>query len=67
MIEWTSGFGLALVTFIMIAMGLFLFLFPPVPGMPIYMAFGIMLPAQAQQQMGESRVDQTLCRLSYLS
>ena len=60
MIEKTASLGLAPVTCIMFALGTFMFLFPPVTRMPIYVALGIMLPAQGHALMGELKVDQML-------
>jgi hypothetical protein len=40
-----SSLDLASVTFIMFGIGLFLFLLPPVPGVPIYLSIGIIIPA----------------------
>jgi hypothetical protein len=51
-IEKTASFGLASVTGIMIAVGMIMFLFPPVPGMPVYLALGIVLPARGHGFMG---------------
>jgi hypothetical protein len=53
MIEKTASFGLAAVTGIMVAVGMIMFLFPPVPGMPVYLALGIVLPAQGHKLMGK--------------
>ena len=43
-----SGMGLYPVTGIIIAIGLFLFLLPPVPGVPIYLTGGILLVASGR-------------------
>jgi hypothetical protein len=37
----------------MFALGMFMFFLPPVPGMPVYLAFGIILPAQGHALMGK--------------
>lgn len=52
MIERTANFGLAAVTGIMIGVGVLMFLLPPVPGLPVYLALGIVLPAQGHELMG---------------
>lgn len=41
------AFGVGAVTGIMIAVGIVLFLLPPVPGVPIYMTLGIVIPQVA--------------------
>lgn len=33
--------------------GLIMFLLPPVPGLPVYFAFGIVLSAQGNESLGE--------------
>ena len=53
MIEKTAGYGLAVVTGIMSAVGVLMFLLPPVPGVPVYLALGIVLPAQGHKDLGE--------------
>jgi hypothetical protein len=52
MIERTASFGLVAVTGIMIGVGVLMFLLPPVPGLPVYLALGIVLPAQGHELMG---------------
>ena len=52
MIERTANFGLVAVTGIMIGVGVLMFLLPPVPGLPVYLALGIVLPAQGHELMG---------------
>ena len=53
MIEKTANLGLAAVTAIMAAVGMIMFLLPPVPGVPVYLALGIVLPAQGHGTFGE--------------
>jgi len=52
MIEKTAGFGLGAVTVIMCLVGVMMFLLPPVPGVPVYLTLGIVLPAQGHQSLG---------------
>lgn len=52
LIEKTSTFGLGLVTVIMMAVGVLMFLLPPVPGVPVYLTLGIVLPAQGHETLG---------------
>jgi hypothetical protein len=52
-IEKTASFSLPAVTGIMIAVGMIMFLFPPVPGMPVYLAVGIVISAKGRGLMGE--------------
>ena len=40
------------VTGVMIIAGVIMFLLPPVPGVPVYLTLGIVLPAQGHQTMG---------------
>jgi len=40
------------VTGIMSAVGVLMFLLPPVPGVPVYLALGIVLPAQGHKDLG---------------
>jgi len=51
-IERTAKFGLYTVTGIMMVIGLVMFLLPPVPGLPVYFAFGIVLSAQGNESLG---------------
>lgn len=51
-IDITKPLPLALVTFIMLMIGLFMFLMPPIPGIPIYMASGIVLVGRGLKPMG---------------
>ena len=53
MIEKTTGIGLLAVTAIISAVGVFMFLLPPVPGVPVYLTLGIVLPAQGHELLGE--------------
>ena len=53
MIEKTAGLGLAAVTAIMCGVGVMMFLLPPVPGVPVYLALGIVLPAQGHEILGK--------------
>lgn len=57
-IEKTASFSLPAITGIMIAVGMVMFLFPPVPGMPVYLAVGIVIPAKGHMLMGEWRAHQ---------
>ncbi|KAL3768770.1 hypothetical protein ACHAWU_006871 [Discostella pseudostelligera] len=52
MIMETANMGLLAVTGIMSAVGVIMFLFPPVPGMPVYLALGIVLTAQGHALLG---------------
>jgi len=52
MIEYTAGFGLVAVTAIMCAVGVMMFLLPPVPGVPVYLTLGIVLAAQGNETLG---------------
>jgi len=52
MIEKTAGLGLVAVTAIMCAVGVMMFLLPPVPGVPVYLTLGIVLPAQGHETLG---------------
>jgi hypothetical protein len=56
----TSDFGLLLVTAIMWVAGLIMFLLPPVPGVPVYLTLGIVLPAQGHEVLGKNS-DQVEC------
>jgi len=51
-IEKTEGFGLAPITAIMCAVGVMMFLLPPVPGVPVYLTLGIVLPAEGHKTLG---------------
>ena len=53
MIESTSGLGLGAVTGILAAVGVFMFLLPPVPGVPVYLTLGIVLAATGHEILGE--------------
>eukprot|EP00804_Cyclotella_cryptica_P010313 CCRYP_012242-RA/>CCRYP_012242-RA protein AED:0.10 eAED:0.10 QI:0/0.84/0.75/1/0.73/0.55/20/4684/1413 len=48
----TSDFGLLIVTAIMWVAGAIMFLLPPVPGVPVYLTLGIVLPAQGHELLG---------------
>lgn len=48
----TQGFHVGIVTAVMVAVGVVLFLLPPVPGVPIYMALGIVIPQVGQDIFG---------------
>ena len=52
LIETTAEMNLVLVTVIIIAVGLSLFLLPPVPGVPIYLTGGILIPNVGQRVLG---------------
>jgi len=51
-IDITKPLSLGLVTFIMLMVGLIMFLMPPIPGIPIYMASGIVLVGRGYEPMG---------------
>ena len=53
MIDKTADYGLAAVTAIMVGVGVMMFLLPPVPGVPVYMTLGIVLPAQGHGSLGK--------------
>mmetsp|Transcript_12178 Transcript_12178/g.26281 ORF Transcript_12178/g.26281 Transcript_12178/m.26281 type:complete len:890 (+) Transcript_12178:181-2850(+) len=52
MIEKVEDFNLIAVTAIMAGVGAMMFLLPPVPGVPIYLALGIVLPSQGYKILG---------------
>ncbi|KAL7462665.1 hypothetical protein ACHAXS_003041 [Conticribra weissflogii] len=52
LIDKTEAFGLYAVTGIMMGVGTIMFLLPPVPGVPVYLALGIVLTAQGHQTLG---------------
>eukprot|EP00804_Cyclotella_cryptica_P010315 CCRYP_012242-RC/>CCRYP_012242-RC protein AED:0.25 eAED:0.25 QI:1435/0.88/0.8/1/0.77/0.5/10/1334/884 len=52
MIERTSELGLIAVTGITCAVGVIMFLLPPVPGVPVYLTLGIVLTARGYDTMG---------------
>lgn len=52
LIEQTASFGLGAVTALLVAVGVTMFLLPPVPGVPVYLTLGIVLPAQGHVTMG---------------
>ena len=52
-IEKTAGYSLAVVTAIMAGVGVMMFLLPPVPGVPVYLALGIVLPAIGHVDLGK--------------
>jgi len=54
MIEKTANLGLGAVTGIMCLVGALMFLLPPVPGVPVYLTLGIVLPAQGHTSLGKS-------------
>ena len=53
MIEKTANLGLAAVTGIMAGVGVIMFLLPPVPGIPVYLSLGIVLPARGHTLFGK--------------
>ena len=53
LVEVTSDFSLAAVTGILAAVGIFMFLLPPVPGVPVYLTVGIVLAATGHEILGE--------------
>jgi len=52
LIEETRDFSLGVVTAIMIGVGLLMFLLPPVPGAPIYLAMGIIIIPVGRDTLG---------------
>jgi hypothetical protein len=52
LIERTASFGLGVVTAILVGVGVVMFLLPPVPGVPVYLTLGIVLPAQGYKTLG---------------
>mmetsp|Transcript_5005 Transcript_5005/g.6896 ORF Transcript_5005/g.6896 Transcript_5005/m.6896 type:complete len:903 (-) Transcript_5005:383-3091(-) len=52
LIDATSSMGLGVVTVILVAVGLIMFLLPPVPGVPIYLTMGIVILAIGQETLG---------------
>jgi len=52
LIEVTSTMNLAAVTFILVGVGMIMFLLPPVPGVPIYLTLGIVILAVGRDMMG---------------
>jgi hypothetical protein len=52
LIETTSPLGLGPVTGIMVGVGMLMFMFPPVPGIPIYLTAGIVLLAAGRDVLG---------------
>ena len=54
MIEETADLGLVAVTAIMAGVSVIMFLLPPVPGVPIYLTLGIVIPAQGYNSLGKT-------------
>ena len=54
LIEVTSNMSLLPVTFILVGVGMAMFLLPPVPGVPIYLTLGIVIIPVGQEKMGLS-------------
>jgi len=52
MIEKMAGFGLIAVSGIMAGVGVLMFLLPPVPGLPVYLSLGIIIPAKGHEILG---------------
>jgi len=52
LITKTKPLGILVVTFIMVGVGLLMFLLPPVPGVPVYIALGIVIPAAGIDTFG---------------
>mmetsp|Transcript_28484 Transcript_28484/g.59366 ORF Transcript_28484/g.59366 Transcript_28484/m.59366 type:complete len:918 (-) Transcript_28484:195-2948(-) len=52
MIEQMAGFGLIAVSGIMAGVGVLMFLLPPVPGLPVYLSLGIVIPAKGHEILG---------------
>lgn len=55
LIESTADLGLGVVTGILAGVGIFMFLLPPVPGVPVYLTVGIVLAAKGHELLGECR------------
>lgn len=49
---WLSGLNLVITSFILVAVGLLLFLIPVIPGVPVYITLGVVLPAAAEKSLG---------------
>jgi len=47
-----AEFNLAFITISMVVVGLLMFLLPPIPGVPIYMALGITIPPKGRELFG---------------
>eukprot|EP00586_Coscinodiscus_wailesii_P003085 CAMPEP_0172490614 /NCGR_PEP_ID=MMETSP1066-20121228/21102_1 /TAXON_ID=671091 /ORGANISM="Coscinodiscus wailesii, Strain CCMP2513" /LENGTH=555 /DNA_ID=CAMNT_0013259167 /DNA_START=665 /DNA_END=2329 /DNA_ORIENTATION=- len=52
LIEEMKNFSIWAVTGVMVAVGVFLFLLPPIPGVPIYLAFGVVAIPAGQSVFG---------------
>ena len=52
LIVQVSDLGLFLVTGIIWCAGLIMFLLPPIPGVPVYLTIGVVLPAQGHELLG---------------
>jgi len=52
LIQYTSGMNLFAVTGIVVAVGMFLFMLPPIPGLPIYLIGGIVLVSVGRDTLG---------------
>ena len=52
LIEYTSNMNLALVTIIVVGVGMILFMLPPIPGLPIYLTGGIVLVSVGRESLG---------------
>ena len=52
LIDATADFGLIAVSGILCAVGVSMFLLPPVPGVPVYLTLGIVLAAQGYEDLG---------------
>uniref|UniRef100_A0A7S4M5X6 Uncharacterized protein n=1 Tax=Odontella aurita TaxID=265563 RepID=A0A7S4M5X6_9STRA len=52
LIEYTSTMSIPAVTGIVLAVGMFLFMLPPIPGLPIYLTGGIVLVSIGKDTMG---------------
>lgn len=52
LIQYTSGMNLFAVTGIVVAVGMFLFMLPPIPGLPIYLTGGIVLVSVGRDTLG---------------
>jgi hypothetical protein len=53
LIDTTADYSLIVTTGILFGVGVVLFLLPPVPGVPIYLTMGIVIPAIARDTFGK--------------
>merc|ERR1712038_330377 len=52
LIDVTKNMGIALVTFILVSVGMTMFLLPPISGVPIYLTLGIVIIPVARESFG---------------